>query len=185
LLHVGFNRLICSMVVVLASNKYRKGCPRLNTNHPTSFSIESLIIGFPTYLCCLDSLNRIWLKQLPTLHYTVIGFALDWESHKSLKNDCERLTELVKWACFQQYAIQRIQPAEVGWESDNKGFARERSLCGVLDSVYCGGLHVQCLKRSAIWTASSLPGSLMYFVTLLTRALHSLSAKMRVKGTGS
>jgi len=37
------------MVVVLASNKYRKGCPRLNTNHPT-VSIESLM-GFPTYLC--------------------------------------------------------------------------------------------------------------------------------------
>jgi len=39
------------MVVVLVSNKYRKGCTRLNTNHPTSSPLESLIIGFPTYLC--------------------------------------------------------------------------------------------------------------------------------------
>jgi len=43
--------------VVLASNKYRKG-----TNYPTSFPLESLIIGFPTYLCYLDSLNRMWLE---------------------------------------------------------------------------------------------------------------------------
>jgi len=50
------------MVVVLASNKNRKGCTRLNTNHPTSFPLESLIIGFPIYLCSLDSLNRMWLK---------------------------------------------------------------------------------------------------------------------------
>jgi len=31
------------MVVVLASNKYRKSCPRLTTNNPTSFLLESLI----------------------------------------------------------------------------------------------------------------------------------------------
>jgi len=36
LLHISFDRLICSTVVDLASNKYRKGCTRLNTNHPTS-----------------------------------------------------------------------------------------------------------------------------------------------------
>jgi len=30
------NRLIGSTVVVLASNKYRKVCTRLNTNYPTS-----------------------------------------------------------------------------------------------------------------------------------------------------
>jgi len=48
--------------VVLASNKYRKGCTRLDTNHPTSFPLESLI-GFPTYLYQLDSLYRIWLKK--------------------------------------------------------------------------------------------------------------------------
>jgi len=48
-------------------------------------------------------------------------FALDWESHKSLKHDRECLTELLERACFQSYPIQRIQLAEVGWESDNKG----------------------------------------------------------------
>jgi len=44
------------MVVVLASNKYRKARPRLSTNHQTSFSLQSLDIGFPAYLCKLDSL---------------------------------------------------------------------------------------------------------------------------------
>jgi len=47
---------------------------------------------------------------------------LEWESHKSLKHDRECLTELLERALFQPYAIQRIQLAEVGWESDNKGF---------------------------------------------------------------
>jgi len=51
LLHISVNRLICSTVVVLASNKYRKGCTRRKTNHPTSFPLEFLIIGFSTYLC--------------------------------------------------------------------------------------------------------------------------------------
>jgi len=37
--------------MVLTSNKYKKDCTRLNTNHSTSFPLESLIIGFPTYLC--------------------------------------------------------------------------------------------------------------------------------------
>jgi len=64
----------------------------------------------------------VLLKDLPSLHCTVIGFALDWESHKSLKHDRECLTELLEHALFQLYAIQRIQLAEVGWESDNKGF---------------------------------------------------------------
>ena len=41
---------------------------------------------------------------------------------KSLKHDRECLTELLERALFQLYAIQRIQLAEVGWESDNKGF---------------------------------------------------------------
>jgi len=53
-------------------------------------------------------------------------FALDWESHKSLKHDREYLTELLERACFQPHAIQRIQLAEVGWESDIKGFERKR-----------------------------------------------------------
>jgi len=35
--------------VVLASNNYKKDCTKLNTNQPTSFPLESLIIGFPTY----------------------------------------------------------------------------------------------------------------------------------------
>jgi len=66
-------------------------------------------------------------QQFPSLQCTVIGFALDWESHKSLKHDREYLTELLECACFQLYAIQRIQLAEVGWESDNMGFERKRS----------------------------------------------------------
>jgi len=65
-------------------------------------------------------------RQLPTLHCTVFGFALDWESHKSLKHDRKFLTVLLERACFQPYAIQRIQLAEVNWESDNKGFERKR-----------------------------------------------------------
>jgi len=64
--------------------------------------------------------------QLPSLHCTVIGFALDWESHKSLKHDRECLTELLERAFFQPYPIQRIQLAEVGWESDDQGFERKR-----------------------------------------------------------
>jgi len=65
-------------------------------------------------------------SQLPSLHCTVIGFALDWESHKSLKHDRECLTELLERAFFQTYPIQRIQLAEVGCESDNKGLERKR-----------------------------------------------------------
>jgi len=41
--------------------------------------------------------------QLPSLHCIVIGFALDWESHKSPKHDRECLTELLERACFQPY----------------------------------------------------------------------------------
>jgi len=63
--------------------------------------------------------------QLPSLHCTVIVFALDWESHKSLKHDRECLTELLERALFQPHAIQRIQLAELGWES-HKGFERKR-----------------------------------------------------------
>jgi len=47
------------------------------------------------------------VHQLPTLHCTVVGFALDWESHKSLKHDCECLTALLECAFFQPYAIQK------------------------------------------------------------------------------
>jgi len=66
---------------------------------------------------------QVTSSHLPTLHCTVIGFALDWKSHKSLKDkdDRECLTELLERAFFQPYPIQRIQLAEVGWESDNKG----------------------------------------------------------------
>jgi len=66
------------------------------------------------------------IRQLPSLHCTVIVFALDWESHKSLKHDHECLTELLERACFQPQTIQRIQLAEVSWESDNKRFERKR-----------------------------------------------------------
>jgi len=65
-------------------------------------------------------------SQLPSLHCTVIVFVLDWESHKSLKHDRECLIELLERACFQPHAIQRLQLAEVGWESDNKGFEGKR-----------------------------------------------------------
>jgi len=57
-----------------------------------------------------------------TLLYTVMEFVLDSESLKSLKHDRECLTELLEHTFFQPYAIQRIQLAEVDWESDNKGF---------------------------------------------------------------
>jgi len=73
-----------------------------------------------------NSLLHIIEDQLPVLHCTVIGFALDWESHKSLKHDHECLTELLERTFFQPYPIQRIQLAEVGWESDDKGFERKR-----------------------------------------------------------
>ena len=62
-------------------------------------------------LCALAA--RTFRSQ-PSLHCTVIVFALDWESHKSLKHDRECLTELLERACFQPCAIQRIQLAEVG-----------------------------------------------------------------------
>jgi len=65
-------------------------------------------------------------SQLPSLHCTVIGFLLDWESHKSPKHDRECLTELLERKCFQPHAIQRIQLTEVSWESDNKGFEPKR-----------------------------------------------------------
>ena len=51
--------------------------------------------------------------HLPSLHCTVIGFAVDWESHKSLKHDHESLTELLGRAFFQPYPIQGIQLVEV------------------------------------------------------------------------
>jgi len=87
LLHISLNRLTCSTVVVLASNKYRKGFTRLGTNHPTSFPLESLIIGFPTYLYQLDSLNRVWLKTC------------------ALKQLGETLTVVLEW--FMGFPIQR------------------------------------------------------------------------------
>jgi len=77
-------------------------------------------------------------NHLPSLHCTVIGFALDWESHKSFKHDRECLTELLEGAFFQPYPIQRIQLAEVGWESDDKGFERKRGWWFVLSlEVLC------------------------------------------------
>jgi len=64
--------------------------------------------------------------QLPTLHCTASGFALDWESDKSLRRDRECLTELLERAFFEPSPIQRIQLVEVGWESGNKGLERRR-----------------------------------------------------------
>ena len=43
MLKISLNRLICSTVVVSTSNKYIKGCQRLNTNHPTSLSIVPVL----------------------------------------------------------------------------------------------------------------------------------------------
>jgi len=77
-------------------------------------------------LKCVMRVEFASRQHLPSLHCTVIGFALDWEFHKSLKHDSECLTELLERAFFQRYPIQRIQLAEVGWESDDKGFARKR-----------------------------------------------------------
>jgi len=59
-----------------------------------------------------------------------MGFALDWESHKSLKHDRVCLTELLEHAFFPPYPIQRFQLGEVGWESDDIGILAEKRLCG-------------------------------------------------------
>jgi len=66
------------------------------------------------------------IQQLPSLHCTVIGCALDWESDKLLRHDCECLTELLERVFFEPCPIRRIQLPEVGWESDNQGFEWER-----------------------------------------------------------
>jgi len=79
-------------------------------------------------------------RLLPSLHCTVIGFALAWESHKSLKHDRECLTELLERACFQAYPIQRIQLGEVRRESDDNGFERKRG-------------WVVCIKSCATFSA--------------------------------
>jgi len=51
---------------------------------------------------------------------------------------------------FQLYAIQRIQVAEVGWESDNNGFDRKWGwvVCIVLDNLFCTCLMLKPLP----WT---------------------------------
>jgi len=63
-------------------------------------------------------------------------FALDWESHKSLKHDRECLTELLERECFQPHAIQRIQLAEVGWISDDKCWVRLTSSTWIILKVW-------------------------------------------------
>ena len=85
-------------------------------------------VGIKGLLYCdkTQKWKKDWINHIPSLHCTVFGFALDWESHKSLKHDRECLTELLERAFFQPYPIQRIQLAEVGWESDDKGFERKR-----------------------------------------------------------
>jgi len=59
-----------------------------------------------SYRCVLHRSPNLKRWQLPTLQCTVIGFALDWEFHKSLKHDRERLTELLELAF--------VQPRDVG-----------------------------------------------------------------------
>jgi len=71
-------------------------------------------------------------------------FALDWESHKSLKHDRECLTELLERAFFQPHPIQRIQLAEVRWESDNKGFERKRGWVVCIESCATFSVLVWC-----------------------------------------
>ena len=51
-----------------------------------------------------------------TLHCYRIRVGL---GNPQIKHDRECLTGLLKSAFFQPYAIQRIQLAEVDWESDN------------------------------------------------------------------
>ena len=46
MLQISLNRLICSTVMVFATNKYRKGCKRLNTTHPTSFRSHPLLSDY-------------------------------------------------------------------------------------------------------------------------------------------
>jgi len=60
---------------------------------------------------------------------------LDWETEKSLKHDRDCLTELLERAYFEPYPIQGIQLAEIGWESDNKGFEQERGWKVCLESA--------------------------------------------------
>ena len=110
MLQISLNRLICSTVIVLASNKCRKGCTKRNTYHPTSFPHESLIIGFPTYLSWLDSLNRAWWKKcaLKQLNETftvmlewIMGFPIQRESDNSAVESLKPNRHLVNklWQC--------------------------------------------------------------------------------------
>jgi len=68
------------------------------------------------------------------LRGTVVRIALDCESDKSLRHDGECLTELLECEFFEPCPIQRIQVAEVGWESDNKGSKRESGRMARVDS---------------------------------------------------
>jgi len=44
----------------------------------------------------------------------------------ALRRDRECLTELLERVFFETYPIQRIQLAEVGWESESKRFERKK-----------------------------------------------------------
>jgi len=94
------------------------------------------------------------MNHLPTLHCTVVGFALDWKSHKSLKHDRECLTELLERAFFQPYPIQRIQLAEVDWESDNKD-PSEKGLYQVLGNLFCACLMLKPLPWNRLAYSSN------------------------------
>jgi len=127
------NEELVSTLIWLVDSSHRNSYPlsvlnmiRFPDNNPTGFcTSEPDRTGFQ------KKLNRIrygypnCVDHLPSLHCTVIGFALNWESHKSLRHDCECLTELLERAFFQPYPIQRIQLAEVGWEYDDKGFGQK------------------------------------------------------------
>ena len=66
----------------------------------------------------------------------------------TLKHDRECLTELLERACFQPHAIQRIQLAEVGWESDNKGFERKRGWVVCIKSCATFPVLVWCYSKT-------------------------------------
>ena len=88
------------------------------------------------------SLNRVH-KHLSPLLCTIIGFALDWESHKSIGRDRGCLIELLGRAFSEPYSIQGIQPAGVVWGRDNKGFERKRGWVVCIESL--GNVFCTCV----------------------------------------
>jgi len=160
-------------------------------SHPQPW-YQLKILFFNAY--CISNLVRhiifIWVYEhvmchLPSLHCTVIGFALDWESHESLKHDRECLTELLERFLFQPYPIQRIQLAEVGWESDNKDSSGKEVGWFVL-SLGQPFLYLFDTETTAVAQISlfklicSKNDGLIYLIVLPVRKLHLV----RVEQTG-